>query len=130
MTQKKKNGIVYSVYSVGYGLRGLWYVCKSELLFSIAVGVVVVGIIAAFFLNFSFMHILFLILSSAVVLAVEALNTAIEFIGDKITSKRDNDIKVIKDISAGATLLTGVVFGIAFVLVFIDGLQVARVLYA
>lgn len=56
---------------------------------------------------------------SAMVFAMEMINTAIELLCDKITMDHDEDIRRIKDIAAGAVLTTSIFAVITGTLIFV-----------
>ena len=56
---------------------------------------------------------------SAIVFTAEALNSAIERLCDKIEPNKDDKIKIIKDIAAGAVLLSSIFSAIVGVIIFI-----------
>ena len=49
-----------------------------------------------------------LVVAMGLVWMAEAMNTAIEFLGDRITSERDEFIRRAKDVAAGGVLLASV----------------------
>ena len=55
---------------------------------------------------------------SALVLSLEALNTSIEKICDLYSKERNENIKTIKDIAAGAVLISSVFAAIVGVIIF------------
>ncbi len=63
---------------------------------------------AGYFLNLSSIEWLFLIIVIALVFIAEMINTAIEFLCDKISPELDPTIKKVKDISAGAVLIAAI----------------------
>lgn len=96
--------------SVKCALRGLKSGFSSERNFKIYTG------ITAFFTLLNILlksgiydYIIMIILVSSAFMA-EYINTAIERICDRFCSERDNDIRFIKDVSAGAVLVAGFAF--------------------
>ncbi len=61
-----------------------------------------------------------LLLTCAAVISLEAVNTAIERLCDKICPEKDGKIKIIKDISAGAVLVTAIFAAVIGVIFFWD----------
>ena len=45
-----------------------------------------------------------LALAAAAVIAAEALNTAVERLGDRVSAEREESIRLIKDVAAGGVL--------------------------
>lgn len=67
--------------------------------------VLLIVTIAGFILTISNTEWLFIIGCSMLVMALELVNTAIEYLCDTITKDIHPAIKIIKDVSAGAVLL-------------------------
>ncbi|MBP3868848.1 MAG: diacylglycerol kinase family protein [Solobacterium sp.] len=63
------------------------------------------AVIAGFILRLTYQEWLAVIICIGLVIVTEYLNTAIEFTCDFLTTERDEQIKVIKDIAAGAVLV-------------------------
>lgn len=65
-------------------------------------------IVAGFFFKITEIEWLIVLLASALVLSLEALNSAIERVCDLYSEEKNLKIKVIKDISAGAVLIAAI----------------------
>jgi len=76
-----------------------------------------VVILAAFFLNVSRIEFFVLLITIGAVLAVEALNTAIEELCNHVTPEHHPQIGKVKDLGSGASLLIGVTAIIVVVLI-------------
>ncbi len=96
------------IKSFSFALNGIKHCFSSEPNFYIHVVASIVAICLSFLLEISRIEFIVVILCIAVVLAAEMMNTAIEQICNRITRERDVEIKVIKDISAGAVLVTAI----------------------
>lgn len=68
------------------------------------------------------MEFIVVILCIAMVMAAEMINTAIEQICDRVTRERDAEIKTIKDISAGAVLITAIAAIVCGLIIFVPKL--------
>ncbi|MGM0369686.1 MAG: diacylglycerol kinase [Bacillota bacterium] len=66
----------------------------------------IIVIILSLVLDISKLELLILLLTSSIVIVAEILNTAIEKVCDLITEQYHQQIEIIKDISAGAVLIT------------------------
>lgn len=74
---------------------------------------------AACFYNLSNIEWCLLVITIALVLICEAFNTAIERVCDLVTTEYNKTIKLVKDISAGAVLLSAIMsIVIAFLILF------------
>ena len=70
-----------------------------------------------------------LLLTCAVVLSLECVNTALERLGDKVCPEQDNLIKKCKDVAAGAVLIAAI-FAVAIgVTLFWDIEKFAEIVY-
>lgn len=109
---RRRNFLAKRVASVGYAWRGLVELARSETHFQIdllaMIAVVALGI------GFRIEPVEWLAVSLAIglVLACEAINTALERFGDLVHPERHPDAGRVKDMAAGA-VLTAVVSSVA-----------------
>lgn len=89
-----------------YALRGIGFALKSEKNFRFEIVSAVIAVIAALFLPLSGLERALIFLSIALVLALELANTAFERIMDILKPRIHPYARVIKDMMAGAVLLT------------------------
>ncbi len=94
--------------SFGYALRGVEHVFKSEQNFRIQLMVGVMAVIAGLYFQISGIKFMFLASIITLVLILECINTAIERVADIVKPRLSEQVKVIKDIMAGAVLLASV----------------------
>lgn len=102
MKQSKKAFVKERVKAVGFSLKGIWILIKTESSFQIQISVAILATIAGFYFKISFVEWMVQLLIIALILVAEALNTGIEKIADFIHPDYHDKIGVIKDISAGA----------------------------
>lgn len=101
--------------SVGHAIDGINYTVSRERNFKIEIGIALIVSVMGFVLKVSSMEWAILVLTIAMVLALEMVNTAIERCVDLVTKDYRELAKVAKDVSAGAVLvmsLFSVVIGI------------------
>jgi len=91
--------------SFGYAWQGIHYCYKTQLNFRIHLLVLLGVVVAGFVLQISTVEWLFIIVCSMLVLSLELLNTAIEYLCDTVTTEIHPIIKIVKDASAAAVLL-------------------------
>lgn len=89
--------------------RGLKHVFKSEQNFRIQVLLGCLVLAAAFYLPIRDWELILLILLVLLVLLVEILNTTFEYFSDLLKPRLHHYVYVVKDIMAGAVLLTSIV---------------------
>jgi diacylglycerol kinase len=89
-----------------YAWSGLKYSFKTQLNFRIHLAILLIAIIAGILLKISATEWLFIVLCSMLVLMLELINTAVEYLCDTITTDFHPVIKIVKDISAAAVLVS------------------------
>lgn len=93
--------------SFKYAFSGLNYLIK-ERSFRIHILALCVVISAGFYFDIELTEWLAILIISALVITLEALNSAIERLCDLYSTDQNPKIKAIKDISAGAVLVTAI----------------------
>jgi diacylglycerol kinase len=106
-----------------YALRGIWQSFARETHMQLHAASMGLVIFAAIYFHVSRTEWVALLACITLVLVTEIVNTAIEKICDQITLERREEIKYIKDISAGAVMLSCIFAAIVGCLVFIPYLQ-------
>jgi len=103
----------------GHAVRGVLIAVRGQSSFVIHVVATVLVIVAGVLLRISSIEWCLLVLSIAVVMAAELLNSGIERLAAAVTGEFDERIRDALDLAAGAVLLTAlgaaVVGGIVFV---------------
>lgn len=90
-------------------INGIVLAFISESNIKIDVLATIVVIIAAIIIKVTYVEMLILVLTIGLVLFAEMFNSAIENTVDLITEEYNEKAKIIKDISAGAVLITSIV---------------------
>lgn len=103
--------------------RGLKHVFRSEQNFRIQVLVGVLVVVAAFWLPLQTWERILVILLVLLVLLVEILNTVFEYFSDLLKPRLHHYIYVIKDVMAGAVLLTSLVAMVVGIIIFYPHLK-------
>ena len=104
----KDHIIISRLKSIKYAFSGAVLLLKTEASIKIQICIAVLITIAGFYFNLSSTEWILQILTIGVVVAVEGLNTAIEKLADFIHPEQNQTIGLIKDVSAGAVLITGI----------------------
>nr|MBS0019396.1 diacylglycerol kinase family protein [Gammaproteobacteria bacterium] len=112
--------------SFRYAFRGVAHVVRSQHNAWIHAGATVAVVLGAVILQVSAFEWTVLVLAIAGVWSTEALNTAIEAIGDALSLERHPMIGLAKDAAAGAVLLAAI--GAMLVGIFIFGPRLLRIL--
>lgn len=98
------------MHSLISAFKGICYAFKTERNLKIDLVVLVVLCINAKILKFNIIEIVICNLNWFLLISAEIFNTVIERLSDKIWgSKFDQDVKVIKDMAAGAVLVLAIV---------------------
>ena len=106
---KKTNqtfSIIDRLHSFKYAFNGLKILLREEHNFRIHIVLGLAVIILAIALDINSIEWSIIILSIALVVTVETINSAIENMADFLTLENNNHIKKIKDLSAGAVLVS------------------------
>lgn len=96
------------VESFNAAVEGFIYVLKTERNMRVHFLAAFFFILLGVYLNFTYLEIMVLAITITLVLASEMFNTAIELIVDMIKAEIDPVARVIKDIGAGAVLLSAI----------------------
>lgn len=96
------------IRSVGFALRGALLLLRTEASIKVQFFIAIVMTAAGFFFEISLTEWCIQILTIAVIMGVEGLNTAVEKVSDYIQPEFDTKIGFIKDISAGAVMIVSI----------------------
>ena len=99
-------------------VRGLKHVFKSEQNFRIQVLVGFLVLVAAFYFPLRSWEVILIVLLVLLVLLVEILNTVFEYFSDLLKPRLHHYVGVIKDVMAGAVLLTSLVATAVGIIIF------------
>lgn len=120
--EKKKFSIKKRALSFKHAFRGLRIVIKEEHNARIHLAATLMVLVFGFILKVSLTEWLVLIISIALVWAMELINSSIERICDFISPKKDDAIKNIKDITAAAVLVVALSAAIVGLIIFLPKL--------
>ena len=110
------------IRSFFFAWQGIRHCFRTQFNFRFQVVAAIIVIMASTFFGISRTEWLFVTGASMMVLALELLNTAIETFCDRVTTKIDPSIKIIKDSSAAAVLFAAASSLIAGLIVFLPRL--------
>jgi diacylglycerol kinase (ATP) len=109
MSQTKSHSPRSRMKSFAYAFSGLRMLTASEPNFKIHIVIACVACSLAWVMDFTTMEWFVVILTIGMVLAMEAVNTAVEKLADVVSPHYDERIKVVKDVMAAAVLITAIV---------------------
>lgn len=105
--------------SFGYALNGLWQFFKTEHNLWIHCVIALLAVVLGFVLRISRMEWIAVIIVIGIVLSAEAFNSCIEKTLDHLTPEKHEKVRYIKDLAAGAVLLTAIAAAIVGLLIFL-----------
>lgn len=109
MQQNKESFIVNRLKSVGFAFKGMLILIKTEASIKIQVFIAIAVTIAGFYFDISATEWMFQTAMIGLVMSIEGVNTAVEYIADFIHPEHHPKIGLIKDISAGAVFIASIV---------------------
>ena len=110
------------ILSFKYAFKGIWVVASSEVNFQIHLLAASAAVFLGFYLRNSAAEWLAVLLCFGLVMAAEALNSAIEKLVDLVSPGFNPAAGKIKDVAAGAVLITAIIAAIIGWIVFIPKL--------
>lgn len=97
------------IKSLSYAWQGIKYCFRSEKNFRIQLIIALIAFVFAIVLKVGTNEWLAILFCSALVLSLEIINTAIEKLSNVVSTSIHPDIKVIKDMAAGAVFLVSII---------------------
>jgi diacylglycerol kinase len=104
--------------SFQYAFAGIWYTLKTQRNAQIHVGIMTGVIIMGMLLKVTLLEWATLALTTGFVIATEMLNTAIEAAMDHATTDFHPQVKIVKDVAAGAVLVAAITAVVVGALIF------------
>ncbi len=117
-TLSGKTSFQKQVNSFRYAFQGIWFMIKSENHFRIHLIILVMVVIAGILFHLSTNEWVWIILVSGAVLSAETMNSSIEQLTDLVHPHKGEKAARIKDLAAGAVLLSAIAAAIAGVIIF------------
>lgn len=117
----KNNGFTLRkrLRSFGYAFHGIRLLITQEANAWIHCFAAVCVVVSGFFFGISMSEWIAVIFAIGMVLAAEAVNSAIEALADRVTQEYDEAIKRTKDLASGAVLILAIAAAIIGCIVFI-----------
>ncbi|MCT4628739.1 diacylglycerol kinase [Winogradskyella sp.] len=107
--QKKEPFVINRLKSVGFAFKGMIILLKTESSIKIQAVIAIVITFAGFYYEISTTEWIAQIAMIGLVMSIEGVNTAVEYIADFIHPEHHPKIGLIKDISAGAVFIASIV---------------------
>ena len=96
------------IESFQYAFAGIWYTFKTQRNAQIHIFIAIIIFILGLFLNLSLTNWAILALTAGFVLVTEMLNTVAETAMDYATTEFNPQVKIVKDVAAGAVLTAAI----------------------
>jgi diacylglycerol kinase (ATP) len=109
MQQNKEPFLINRLKSVGFAFKGMLVLIKTEASIKIQLVVALVVTFAGFYFNISTTEWMVQLTMIGLVMSIEGVNTAVEYIADFIHPDHHPKIRLIKDISAGAVFIASII---------------------
>ncbi|WP_299130134.1 diacylglycerol kinase family protein [uncultured Winogradskyella sp.] len=118
MQIKKDSFFVNRLKSVGYAFKGMFILVKTEASIKIQLFIAMVVTTAGFYYNISTTEWLIQTTIIGLVMSIEGVNTAIEYLANFIHPDHHPKIGLIKDVAAGAVFIASIVAVIIAVIIY------------
>ena len=92
-----------------FAFKGLYQLLKTEANIKIQLSVAILVSIAGWYFDISIVEWIIQTLCIGMVMGMEGLNTAVEKLSDYVQPKFDDRIGLVKDMAAGAVLITALI---------------------
>lgn len=106
MNNKHEPFIVHRYKSIGYALKGMFLLIKTESSIQVQFSLALILTLSGFYFEISSLEWIIQIFTIVLVMSVEALNTGLEKICDFVHEDFEERIGFIKDIAAGAVAIS------------------------
>ena len=116
------NEIKRLIKSFGHALKGLKLLFSSQRNAVIHLLLMFCAIVMGFMFNINNSEWIIIILCSAIVIAAEAFNTALEKMADAVHPDKNSGIGNAKDLAAGSVLITAIAALIVGIIIFLPKL--------
>ena len=104
---------------MGYAIKGAWMLLKNESSIQVQAVIAVLITAAGFYFDLSTTEWILQIITIALVISIEGLNTAIEELADFVHPDQNPRIGYIKDVAAGAVFFAAVAAVIVACMIYI-----------
>lgn len=107
--QQKEPFIINRLKSVGYAFKGMLILIRTEASIKIQLFIAIVVTLAGFYFEISKTEWIAQITMIGMVMSIEGVNTAIEYIADFVHPEHHKKIGLIKDVAAGAVFIASII---------------------
>jgi undecaprenol kinase len=111
------------IKSFGYALQGVKYCLCFEKNFRVQLCIAILTFTGGFYFRISSHEWLTILFCSTLVLSLEMINTTIEKLSNEISQSIHPVIKQVKDVAAGAVLLSSIISFIVGIIIFLPKIK-------
>lgn len=108
--------------SIGHAVSGMIWAFRTQANFKTHFFLIFISFLAGYLLKISYTEWMIVLVTSLMGIIIESVNTAIEKMGDAITTDFNEHIKISKDVSASAMLLYSIGAIVVAVIIFVPKL--------
>tara|TARA_R110002096_G_scaffold98575_3_gene219181 strand:- start:2142 stop:2513 length:372 start_codon:yes stop_codon:yes gene_type:complete len=108
MNNKNEPFVIHRYKSIGYAIKGMLLLLKTESSIQVQFSIAILLTIAGFYFEITSLEWIIQIFAIVLVMSVEALNTGLEKICDFVHEDFEVRIGFIKDIAAGAVAISSI----------------------
>ena len=108
---------------VGFALQGWLYFFRNETNGRIQAVVAVMVIAAGYFLGINAAEWLWILLCMGFVIGLEMVNTAVETLANRLHPEKHPEIKIVKDVAAGAVLWASLISVVVGLIIFVPRIR-------
>ena len=120
---QKESFFINRLKSVGYAFKGMLILIKTEASIKIQIFIAIAVTMAGFYFEISRTEWMIQLGMIGLVMSIEGMNTAIEYIADFVHPEYHEKIGLIKDVAAGAVFIASVVAVIISGIIYIPKLS-------
>ena len=102
-----------------HAFQGIWTALTTQVNIRIHFLVGSIVLFLSVYLHISTDQIIALVMAISMVMLAEMINTSLEFMSDAVTLEHDENIKMAKDVAAGAVLITSIFAAVIGMFIFI-----------
>jgi diacylglycerol kinase len=106
--KKSKNSLFEILSGFKHSLRGISLAIISENNLRIHIVAALIVMVISYIVKLNMLEWAVMILCIGLVIGMELINTAIEYLADAFTSEYNEEIKNVKDVAAGAVLISAI----------------------
>jgi diacylglycerol kinase len=117
-TLPRRNGLAKFIAGFGFAFSGLWYAIRTQINMKVHISIATLAIALGIALHISAVEFAIIFVTIAGVLVAEMFNTVIELYVDLASPSYHPLAKIIKDVAAGAVLLSAIIAIIIALFVF------------